>query len=216
MLEYILSVHPHGITIIHGCFGSEKTQIAAFLAENEAEKQTVHFLPKRTYSTFIAISSNAAADAALEKLKSSAFIVVGAHSLGLERSTLLKVYFSAQAQDLLADANPLLDNNEPELPKRRVPKSSQMANHTLGDTGAEDVVQADDNDDHDDNNDTAASEDDGTRRIDKDDKVSQASGEDDGFENAKSPASDKPKLDQNGSPANVKFPSEEAEAGIDQ
>ena len=57
--------------------------------------------------TFVAASSNSVYDAVVPKFATSELIIVRAHSLSLERGTLLKPYFKARREGKLATADPL-------------------------------------------------------------------------------------------------------------
>ena len=71
----------NGIGLIHGPGGTGQTMMVAKLAESAAGQGR---------SVLIVTSQNSAADSAIEKLKESKYMVVRAHSLGLEQRTLLQ------------------------------------------------------------------------------------------------------------------------------
>ena len=72
---------PNGIGLIHGPGGTGKTLLVAKLAESVAEQGR---------NVLIVTSQNSAADSDIEKLVNSEYMVVRAHSLGLERKTMIR------------------------------------------------------------------------------------------------------------------------------
>ena len=60
--------------------------------------------------TFVAASSNSVYDAVVPKFATSELIIVRAHSLSLERDTLLKPYFKVRREGKLATADPLSED----------------------------------------------------------------------------------------------------------
>ena len=77
----------NGIGLIHGHGGTGKTHLVAKLADSVAEQGQ---------SVLIVTSQNSAADSAIAKLAVSQYMVVRAHSLGLERMSLLESIFKGK------------------------------------------------------------------------------------------------------------------------
>ena len=71
----------NGIGLIHGPGGTGKIKMVATLAESVTEQER---------DVLIVTSQNSAADSVIEKLMDSKYMVVRAHSLGLERMTILQ------------------------------------------------------------------------------------------------------------------------------
>ena len=135
---------PNGLNLIHGPFGSGKTVLVALLCELQALR-----VPKS--KTFIACSSNSACDAVVPKFTSgkSKLMVARAHGMSLERESMLKDYHRKQRTGKLREADPLPEDYEPPVVKRKVQQeaSTEDAETTEEGTTGEDVQQ--DNSGHD-------------------------------------------------------------------